>query len=299
MPLASNVFDETTSAAIKSYFPERNDAASFLNLFHKVFVILNAKQEYNTNNRLGHAAVYWDNKPKFLREVADWVEQSSECAYFTFTQQTTKALTTTLRASASLIDDLLGEGYDYVLTARFQTDPLELRYSKYRQMSGGRFLVCLSEVTHSERILAIDSLLREDINFWEEDLRPALSDKDDLVKIQEEVSRVSSDLLRSQLSDESREVALTIAGYIAKKLYKRSKCPHCHRRLIANTDDVSHSDYLKILSRGGLTCPSTGLSEFVSQVFSALDSISSILKKYSTDISIRKAAEIVLDKLFD
>ena len=166
-------------------------------------------------------------------------------------------------------------------------------------MSGGRFLVSICEVTHSERILAIDSLLREDINFWEEDLRPALSDKDDLVKIQEEVSRVSSDLLRSQLSDESREVALTIAGYIAKKLYKRSKCPHCHRRLIANTDDVSHSDYLKILSRGGLTCPSTGLSEFVSQVFSALDSISPILQKHSNDISIRKAAEIVLDKLFD
>ena len=297
--LALNIFDETSSAAINSYFPARKSAASFLSLFHKLFVILNSKQKFNSNNRLGNAAVAGDNKPKFLREVADWVEKWSECEYFTLTPQTSKALTTTLRASASLIEDLLSEGYDYVLTARFQTDPLELRYSKYRQMSGGRFLVSLCEVTHSERILAIDSLLREDINFWEEDLRPAVNDKDVLLKIQGEVSEISSDLLQCHLSDDSKEVAVTIAGGVAKKLVKRSKCSNCKKQLIGSTVDVAHCDYLKLLSRGGLTCPSTGLAEFVCQVFSVLDSISHILQKHANDISIRKAAEILLAKLLD
>ena len=45
--LALAIFDETTSAAIRSYFPERNDAASFLNLFYKLFVICNSKQRHD------------------------------------------------------------------------------------------------------------------------------------------------------------------------------------------------------------------------------------------------------------
>ena len=166
-------------------------------------------------------------------------------------------------------------------------------------MSGGRFLVSLCEVTHSERILAIDSLLREDINFWEEDLRPAFSDKEDLERIDKEVGEIACQILQSQLTDESREVATHIAGYVAKKLSKRTKCTSCQKRLIATPDEVTHSNYLKLLSRGGLTCPCTGLAEFVCQLFSALDSIGSILQKHAKDISIRKAAELVLGKLFD
>ena len=67
----------------------------------------------------------------------------------------------TLRCSASSLDDLLRQGFEYVLTSRQQTDPLECRLSKYRQMSGGRFLVRLREVAISERILAIKILLKE------------------------------------------------------------------------------------------------------------------------------------------
>ena len=41
---------------------------------------------------------------------------------------------------ASLIEDLLHEGFDFVTTI-FQSDPLERQYGQYRQMSGRRFLV--------------------------------------------------------------------------------------------------------------------------------------------------------------
>ena len=51
------------------------------------------------------------------------------------------ALVVTLRRAASLVEELLEEGYHYVLTSRFQINPLELRFSKYRQMSKGRFLL--------------------------------------------------------------------------------------------------------------------------------------------------------------
>ena len=203
--LALSIFAETTSAGIKSYFPHRETAAHFLNLFHKLFVIFNSKQQYNNRERLGHAAVSGDNKPAFFRAVADWIEEWSECPNFTLTPQTSAALVTTLRSSASLIEDLLAEGFKYVLTARLQSDPIELHFSKYRQMSGGSFLVSLCDVQNSERILAIDKLLKEGINFWEEDLRPdnTAAQCEAMNMVNKEVEKVSTEILESQLTDDS------------------------------------------------------------------------------------------------
>ena len=68
--------------------------------------------------------------------------------------QTKSALVTTLHAQADLIDKLIDDGYEFVRTARFQSDPIERRFSQYRQMSGGRFLVSWREVLNSERIVS-------------------------------------------------------------------------------------------------------------------------------------------------
>ena len=51
---------------------------------------------------------------------------------------------------------------------RFQSDPLENRFPQYRQMSDRRFLVSLREVLSTERILICRSLLKQNINFGEE-----------------------------------------------------------------------------------------------------------------------------------
>ena len=58
--------------------------------------------------------------------------------------QTFDALFKTKRAIADLSSELLCESYDYVLTGRLKTDPLERRNSQYRQMRGGRSLVSLT-----------------------------------------------------------------------------------------------------------------------------------------------------------
>ena len=136
VPLALNVFDRSTAIAITEYFPNSKDASEFLKLINIWWTVSNSKQQYNTNYRLGNAAVAGDNKPKFLREFADWIEkwqmlESAKPGSFCLTPQTSHALITTLRCTASLIEDLLSEGYSYVLTARFQTDPLERRFSRY------------------------------------------------------------------------------------------------------------------------------------------------------------------------
>ena len=102
-----------------------------------------------------------DKKTEFLRALADWIEQWCQSPAFTLTPQTTSALSTTLRAYALLIDDLLDGAYQYVITARLQSDSIERRFSQYMQMSGGRFLVSFREVLNSERIWRCLYLIKE------------------------------------------------------------------------------------------------------------------------------------------
>ena len=145
VPLALAIFDESTIAATKSYLPERHDIAGFLTLIQKWWTVANSKQRFSPNV-LGNAIIRGDGKTNFFMSLADWVENWKQSPAFRLTPQTASALIVTLRAQALLIDELLEEGYLFVLTGRLQSDPIERRFSQYRQMSGGRFLVSLREV---------------------------------------------------------------------------------------------------------------------------------------------------------
>jgi len=102
---------------------------------------------------LGNAVVRNDEKTAFLEAMASWVENwSSSAPAFCLTKQTADALIKILRFQAQLIATFLQEDYDFVLTAKFQTDPVERRSSCYRQMSGRNLLVSLREVNSSEKL---------------------------------------------------------------------------------------------------------------------------------------------------
>ena len=47
VPAALAIFDETTSAAIEQYFPERKEAAKFLRLFNTWWIISNSKDRFS------------------------------------------------------------------------------------------------------------------------------------------------------------------------------------------------------------------------------------------------------------
>ena len=163
------IFHETTAAVIQSYFPEEISTGQFLKLFSRWWVISNSKTAFSTNNYLGNAAVNGDQKPSFLRAMAEWIqvwlpETIPNYEKFALTAQTGSTLVRTHLYLVSLIEDLLGEEYDFVLTSRFQSNPLERQFEQYWKMSGGRFLVGLRDGTSSEKIIKITSLLKEDLD---------------------------------------------------------------------------------------------------------------------------------------
>ena len=302
VPLALAIFHETTSAAITSYFPERSCASNFLKLINAWWVVSNSKTEFNSNNRLGNAAILDDNKPTFLRALADWIEEwkdesISNCEQFTLAENTSSALKRTHRCTASLIEDLLSEGYEYVLTSRFQSDPLEMRFSQYRQMRGGRFLVGLREVNSSVKILKIRSLLKENINFWEEDLQIEVNQSGAVGELIAGVRERWCDIDDVLLSPDSREVAIYIAGYIVKKYIKRVNSSDKCKMVGTISDDSSGRTYLQAISRGGLMIPSLSLSEYVCGAFAAIEFFNDSIK--SSGLTVRLTAETVLKELFE
>ena len=91
----------------------------------------------------------------------------------------------------------------YVLTSRFQTDFLELRFSKNRQMSGGRFSFGLREMQVSERILSTMSLLKASINIWNEDLSPDADDDESMwSEFERDLELLESDIDSCMLDEE-------------------------------------------------------------------------------------------------
>ena len=297
--LALNIFYDTTIAGLTSYFPQRADAIEFSKVINTWWIISNSKMKYNKRNKMGHAAVLGDKKPDFFRALADWFEswqniQASGCEKFTLTKQTCSALIITLRATAALIEDLLDEeGFDHVLVARFQSDPLERRFSMYRQMSGGRFLVSLREVYSSEKILSLKSLLKENIDILEENIQEVSSFSDKFQLLMTEISFMENEIQSSTLSKDSQDVAVMIGGYIAKQIIKKRDCHSCKELLIAKESENVEDNYLKLLSRGGLITPSSSLMEHVYHCFAILDLTGDVVIKYIPD-NVRAASEHLL-----
>ena len=128
--LALDIFDETTVAAISSNFPNCNDAAGFLKFLNTWWTISNSQDQHCFGNYIGWAAVQNDNKLEFMHKMAAWLKRWDNSKIpnyekFTLSAQTSSALQRTLLCLASLIEDLLSDGFKFVLTARFRVTQLK------------------------------------------------------------------------------------------------------------------------------------------------------------------------------
>ena len=73
----------------------------------------------------------------------------------------------------------------------FQTDCLELRFLKHRQMSRGRFL---REMQVSKRNLSTISLLKASINIWNEDISPDADNESMWSEFEHDLELLESDI---------------------------------------------------------------------------------------------------------
>ena len=67
------IFHDTTIAAIKSYFPSRQDVTEFLSAINVWWKIVNSKQKFYPDD-IADAITLGDGKVDFLRAFAEWLE---------------------------------------------------------------------------------------------------------------------------------------------------------------------------------------------------------------------------------
>ena len=239
--------------------------------------IVNSKQEFYPND-IVNAITLDDEKVDFLQTFAEWLENwlKNGNASFRFSKQTMQSLIWTLRSQADLLDKLLMNDHKYILTAHLQSDPIERRFSQYRQLNGGHFLVSLREVETSEKILLCQTLLKENINFWEEE--PAVTNAtQEIEKFKEALDSVSVLIQEATLTAETEEVVQVVSGYIAKQLIEKTKCRQCINALCGS--EVEKNSNFEILSRGGLKIPSAVFKDYVAFGFATLDLTNALLQQ--------------------
>ena len=67
--------------------------------------------------------------------IATWIEQWPTYQHSFTCKRSIASCHNYTKSYVYSLSELLNEGYKYVLTARFQSDPLEQQFSKYRQIS--------------------------------------------------------------------------------------------------------------------------------------------------------------------
>ena len=140
---------ETTITAAGSYFPNWRDVASFLEIFNTWWTISNSKQKFSPNIL----------RNSVINVTKNWVLKS--CGRLDWSNTSNCVCTDYYSLCPCCAYRRLTEAYQYVITARLQSDPVEPGFSQYRQMSGGRFSNNLREVLNSKRVLPCRSLIKE------------------------------------------------------------------------------------------------------------------------------------------
>ena len=67
--LALNIYHETTTAAISSYFPDREDATEFIRLINTWWNISNSKYMFDSQYRIKNGVVLGDKKQIFYEQL--------------------------------------------------------------------------------------------------------------------------------------------------------------------------------------------------------------------------------------
>lgn len=156
------------------------------------------------------------------------------------------------------------KSFKYVLTGYFQSDPIEARFVKYRQMSGANFFISVKQLMESEKKIKLVSLLKSsgitlaEISMASSKESPAINTTNEKLFIDvEECPPVT-------LASDEIQVVYYVAGYSSRKAKKLS-CENC-RLLFMSTHHAPSVDpnsvFFDAINRGKLQAPSDQFFSF-------------------------------------
>lgn len=266
--LALQIFNDALPVALRALGAKHNlfsfeATATFIDIILKWWKIVNVKTPWKgkrLRDQFQQPVFSVDNDPKvdFLLLLLDWLDQwkNKGLDKGTLTKETHAALEHTTYALVELARYCFEElKMTYVLLGKIQTDCLEDRFGKYRQLAGAQYHVSIRQIYEVENKLRLQSTLPtiSTDQHWEcvrkqvEALHPSCN----VVVSSETLSKIQEVL----------PILVYVAGYAVYATLKRLNCAKCKDALtVDKTITVSaaheHYDLVKQLDRGGLVYPS-------------------------------------------
>lgn len=188
------------------------------------------------------------------------------------TKETFLALRQTCLAIAGLAKYLLNQlEFKYVLPGKIQSDNIEGRFRRIRQLSGANYFISMRQLYESDRKLRAISLLKYS-NISITDVEHEVKDKKTSNKeIITKAESIQAELLFNILpTDNDTAIIYYVTGYCCRSLVKNNKCNYCKQAMVATIEHPSEFEenvklsnnaiaFFDSINRGGLWKPTLEL----------------------------------------
>ena len=261
--LAFSLFSDSTVAALKYHVthdhPEWAGTYNFLSFVTDLVKICNIRsQNVGKRTRDDQKTPFYsvsDSRLTELCEKADFFKKWRSSKKPGLSSETFTAVENLCKVVYNLIVTLLSDfNFRFVLTGFLQSDPLESRFGRFRQMSGGNFFISVKQIIQSEKKIRLSSILHHSGISLDR-----INVSDDVSPHVEQCNSFTLDDLPSiQLKDSELQIVYFVAGYCSKRVQSRVKCTECLKLFICDSklpvvDEPN--DFFSSLNRGGLRAP--------------------------------------------
>ena len=321
--LVLQIFSDAVKNGLLELGPTNNivnyeDTAKFINIIKTWWDVVNVKTPSKGIRLKNEMQKPLTNKPsddryKFLNKFLDWIDKWEALPEGgKLTKETQDALKYTTYALIEITDFCINElNFSYILPGKIQTDSLEERFGRYRQLSGSQYHVSIRQIFESEKKLRLLSFLELPlksnsdykivINKVDNDWGSVyLHDQGQISNIKDfESIHISDTDLRNVETD--MPVLTYIAGYCCHSLIKHFKCDNCKDYLTVDREMASDITNRLILQndRGGLRFPSEFPVMIVTYTFVTLQKLLSNETFLKNQNQRTYACAIVVDAISD
>ena len=263
MSLVDNVFDNSTIAALKS-LTGTEQTIDFMQIIRNWWDIVNTKNLFKGVRKRSEFCRPFnditDNRLEFLEKFVEWLKiwntntnNNSQLTKDTFTAlcQSTSAIVQFIKYSLSELK------ISYVLPGMLQTDDLERRFGRYRNLSGCTYHVSLNDLLESEKKIRIQNIFRHHSDDYTE-LKFSENQCNNIASIFS--YSPSSDYLENCKIDKSAQIYA--CGYGSHSISKKLNCQVCKSLIVLEKGTQIDDTYFDHLQRGGLSVPTDEVCEF-------------------------------------
>ncbi|MBP1527227.1 MAG: hypothetical protein H9Q66_04835 [Spiroplasma ixodetis] len=283
--LALNIFNEKVREGLLYYGNNQNltkydDTANFLKIIYDWWSVVNTKTVFKGvrhRNNLEHPVVPNNEPYQYLVDFLSWLIRWKNCNWNGLTSETYNALVQTTNALIKLTDFCVNNlKFDYVLLGKLQSDSLEERFGKYRQLAGGQYLVSIRQIFEIEHKLRIQNYLPSS-KLKLRSMKFGVINIDNIENINISDGEINEDIIDCYGFDidmdfdsnvenlQVLEPLTFIAGSCLRVALKKLKCEHCNiywiieknsdMRINENSNSLDNYQMIINLDRGGLLLP--------------------------------------------